>query len=60
MEVEIILDRRSKTYYEGEDVKGVVKILCKGNSDQKHEGVSVYLDGAVSIANEIISRNPGR
>ena len=60
MEVEIILDRKNKTYFEGEDVKGVVKILCKGNVDQKHEGISIYLDGTVSIANEIINRNQGR
>ena len=60
MEVEIILDRKSKTYFEGEDVKGVVKISCKGNSDQKHDGVTIFLDGAVSIANEIMSRNSTR
>ena len=32
MEVEIILDRKSKTYFEGEDVMGVVKISCKGKA----------------------------
>ena len=60
MEVDIILDRKSKTYFEGEDVKGVVKISCKGNTDQKHDGVTIFLDGVVSIANEIVSRNSAR
>ena len=60
MEVEIVLDRKSKTYFEGEEVQGLVKISCWGNSDQKHEGVTISLDGSVSIANDIIPRNQTR
>ena len=60
MEVEIFLDRKSKTYFEGEEVQGLAKISCRGNSDQKHEGVTISLDGSVSIANDIIPRNQTR
>ena len=56
MEVEIILDRKSKTYYEGEDVNGIVCISCKGNVDQKHEGVVISLDGSVTIASNVATK----
>ena len=60
MDVDIILHRKSKTYYEGEDVTGTVRITCQGNGDQKHDGVVISLDGMVTIANNVLPKNKSR
>ena len=53
MDVEIILQRTNKTYFEGEDIKGTVRIACNGNGDHKHDGVMIFLDGSAHVAYEI-------
>ena len=60
MNVEIILDRKNKTYFEGEEVNGIVRISCKGNGDQKHEGVVISLDGSVTIASYVTNKSNTR
>ena len=57
MEVEISLQRKSKTYVEGENVIGIVHITCKGIGDTKHDGIVISLDGTVAIANNVLSKN---
>ena len=60
MDVEITLDRQNKTYYEGEEVNGMVHISNKGNGDQKHEGVVISLDGSVTIASSMTNKSKKR
>ena len=60
MEVEIVLDRQSKVYLEGDEVSGTLYITCGGGSgDQKHEGITVSLDGTASISNPPPKGNSG-
>ena len=60
MDVEIILDRKNKTYYEGEEVNGMVRISSKATGDLKHEGVVISLDGSVTIASYMTNKSKTR
>ena len=57
MELEIILDRKSKTYLEGENITGIVKLSTLGNVDQKHEGVALSFNGVATVSNSVLPRN---
>jgi len=55
LQLEIKLDRSNKVYYEGETVKGCVQVT--GNSETKHEGIFLQLDGNVGL--QISNKNVG-
>ena len=57
MEVEIILDRKSKTYLEGENITGIVQLSTLGHVDQKHEGVTLSFNGVATVSNSVLPKN---
>ena len=57
MEVEIILDRKSKTYLEGENITGIVQLSTLGHVDQKHEGVTLSFNGVATVSNGVLPKN---
>ena len=56
MEVEIILDRKSKTYLEGENITGIVQLSTLGNVDQKHEGVTLSFNVVATVSNSVLPK----
>ena len=56
MEVKIILDRKSKTYLEGENITGIVQLSTHGHVDQKHEGVTLSFSGVATVSNSVLPK----